>query len=204
MLEVFVREDLMRAPASPMSASVSKVKSGTFRDTWINHDKNDKSWKIFRNKSHIWKGGCYCVLDIHGQKLGIMNAHLDAYDKKGKEARNYEIERLVKKVKGHHGNIPMIFMGDLNERLTPITSGTKESILQEAEERNNQHIGLLDPIQRRRNSAQLIQKYDKLSNNEVRSFSKYGFEFKALDHMTYEQRYEPKDVRKAIKKKKSM
>ncbi|MCL9781026.1 hypothetical protein M9194_06255 [Vibrio sp. S4M6] len=188
VLEVFIREDLdcgrlTRAGLESNPAVVEKVNSGTFRDAGIN--KNNDS--LFRSTSHIWKGGCYAVIDIFGQKVGVINAHLDAYDREGREARSYEIQRLVDKVKSGHGDIPMIFMGDLNERLAPRVNETKLEVLERANSS-------------RRDSAYMISTNDKLSNGRVDAFTNNGFQFKPLLHMSYEQLYTEKDVTKARKK----
>ncbi len=109
------------------------------------------------------KGGQYAVLKIGDQKIGIIGAHLDS---NSAEKRQKEIDSLMRAV-GEKTLDTIIFMGDLNERLSPDIH------------RSNLRRHSNDRVSQAQLEGELIKARDPLTTGRTPLTRQYSIEFQS-------------------------
>ncbi|ALB23362.1 Phosphatidylinositol 5-phosphate phosphatase [Piscirickettsia salmonis] len=127
-----------------------------------------------QEKDGLNKGGQYAVLKIGDQKIGIIGAHLDS---NSAEKRQKEIDSLMRAV-GEKTLDTIIFMGDLNERLSPDIH------------RSNLRRHSNDRVSQAQLEGELIKARDPLTTGRTPLTRQYSIEFQSPGCFSYHQQSE--------------
>ncbi|WP_299005893.1 hypothetical protein [uncultured Shewanella sp.] len=179
-LAIYVRSDLYDvnvASRTMLSIQLNKtcpielIKEGECRD--------GPNWIMNKTRN---KGGLYARLSIFGQPLAVIGAHLDSNKEENRAREVNQLCQSAEAQKDSHEETPsLIFMGDLNERITPFTNNLKT---------------LLNEYKKECGETYFISQGDPLSRGEVDHFKYRDIQFEQLDQMTYGEFYSKTDPKK--------